>query len=43
MKKLIIIILTAGAFYASAFDSADNAGAKGADAISARHAMMAGL
>lgn len=43
MKKIIIIILTIAGFYASAFDSADKAGAKAEDTMTARHTMMAGL
>lgn len=43
MKKIIVIVLTLSAFYVAAFDSADKAGEKAANTMTARHAMLAGL
>ena len=43
MKKLVIIIVTLAGFYASAFDSASQAGEKAGHHVTARQAVLAGL
>ena len=43
MKKLIAIILTIAGFYASAFDSASQAGEKAGHHVTAKQAALAGL